>query len=923
MVESFLAVPLHFTTEFLGFLVMAGAAVLLFSRPGLIPGESSSRITVGIGFALLAAGQVAHGGAFIGFEVDGAEALVVLRSVGLLFILAGLIGALKPAPAAAAAVSWEIKDTWLLAPAGIAFLVAVVALNGSRGAGPKSMRRLSLGAFLFGLGLVAGAAAPDAEFGAGVVSVPAYVQHGLEALAFIAFAAWLRTEARSSIRTRFVTAFSALLIAVVLALASTLTGVISARVEESELKNVEAQLEGSLAEIREDTGDLKNDVEEIATIVRDDVAGNPNFGSLAEQARESLFFEFDFVIFMRPDGFVLGYDGDQPTINKNRPPAPLKSVDIFRINGSAVIDEVVSGKSPSAASPTQVGARTIAIVAANEITDPDAPKRRIAIVAAGKYIDALKTEELSTQFRPGLVSLVVNGRTIASELPGRTPPRNLVPQSVLTQVQNGQQVREQTVVGDQSYATAFGPIESIGGAPVATLLVSNPARVIVNAREGLTGALFVVAMAAGAVALLLAWLSGARITKPIQLLTETARQVREGNLEVTAPVSGQDEVGQLGETFNEMTDSLLQMTSELRDAALEEHQLRSRIEAIIQSMADGLIAVDANKRVLAFNRQAENMTGRSSEEAVGRPVEEILQAKDSQGGEVRVPVFDLEAGTLDGVFVESAKGRPVPVTMLSAQLTAEDGSVAGAVLVMRDMTREREVERMKTEFLSNISHELRTPLTPIKGYAEILGRKDIPPEKTAKFVDGILESTSRLERIVQLLVDFSAMEAGRLEPRTKTIDLSLLVHDLVGEWSGRSDRHQVIADVASGIPPVVGDERLLKRSLEEVLDNAVKFSPYGGTVKMEVRSSNGNGRGAVSVTVSDEGIGIPAEDLDKVFSDFHQLDGSETRAFGGLGLGLAFVQRIVEAHDGTIHVESRPDQGTKVIIDIPAAISDN
>lgn len=912
MVESFLAVPLHFTTEFLGFLVMAGAAVLLFSRPGLIPGDSSNRITAGIGFALVAAGQVAHGGGFENFEVDGARTLVVLRAVGFLLILVGLTGGLRIS--APAAVSWRIEEVFMLAPAVAALLVAGVAFNGSRGAGPKSLRRLSLGALLFGLGQLAGSAAPTAEFGGGVVSIPAYVEHGLEAMAFLAFGAWLRTAARASIRTRFVTAFAALLVAVVLALASALTGVISSNVQGAELADVKAQVRDNLAEIDEDTTALKNDVEAVSVAARDEVAESSDLGPTAALAEREASFDLDFVLFMSPSGRLLGYAGNRPLPKPNAKPKPLTELDILAINGSAVIDEVVQDGADVSASPTRLSAKSVAIVAAHEITDPSTPSRRVAIVAGGKYLDALTTEG----FKPGFASIVVDGKTIASELPANASD-DLVSPDTATQVQNGVLVAEQTVFGEESYATAFGPIESAGGAPVAVLVVSNPARVIVEARKGLTGALFIVAMGAGAVAVVLAWVSGRRITRPIQELTAIVGEVREGNLEATASVTGEDEVGRLGETFNEMTSSLLQMTNDLRDAAVEEHRLRSRIETIIQSMADGLIAVDANKDVLAFNRRAENMTGRVSDDVMGLPIQEVLIAKDGQGAESHLPIFDLEAGSIDGIFLENSAGKTIPVTMVSAPLSAEDGAVIGGVVVMRDMTREREVERMKTEFLSNISHELRTPLTPIKGYAEILGRKDIPPHKTEKFVEGILESTARLERIVELLVDFSAMEAGRLEPRSKTIDISGLVNDLAGEWSGRSDRHVVVAEVDKGVPSVLGDERLLRRSLEEVLDNAVKFSPYGGTVRLGVRSTNGDGRPAVIVTVSDEGIGIPPDDIDKVFSDFHQLDGSETRAFGGLGLGLAFVQRIIEAHEGKISVESRLDEGTTVTIDIPAA----
>lgn len=235
---------------------------------------------------------------------------------------------------------------------------------------------------------------------------------------------------------------------------------------------------------------------------------------------------------------------------------------------------------------------------------------------------------------------------------------------------------------------------------------------------------------------------------------------------------------------------------------------------------------------------------------------------------------------------------------------------------------------MKSEFLSNISHELRTPLTPIKGYAEILTRKDMPPDKTRQFSKGILESTERLERIVELLVDFAALEAGRMSPRTASVDIAEMVEKLAHEWEERTPRHTVVAAVGAKLPKVIGDERLLRRSLEEILDNAVKFSPQGGTITLEVRGAvRGNGHErrhrtrSVEVTVADEGIGIAPGDVSKIFSDFQQLDGSETRTFGGLGLGLAFVRRIVEAHDGTVTVESELEHGTRLTVSIPAASS--
>jgi signal transduction histidine kinase len=297
--------------------------------------------------------------------------------------------------------------------------------------------------------------------------------------------------------------------------------------------------------------------------------------------------------------------------------------------------------------------------------------------------------------------------------------------------------------------------------------------------------------------------------------------------------------------------------------------------------------------------------------------------RDGHGRQVGLPIHELEEGAVSGIYISRRQGAPVPVAVTSAVLRGDGDEAAGGVAVIRDMTREHEMERMKSDFLSNISHELRTPLTPIKGYADLLAGKDIPPERTRTFARGIVEATKRLERIVALLIDFSAMEAGKLAPRARAVDMVSLVRALASEWGERAQHHRVVADVEEDLPAVTGDERLLRRSLEEVLDNAVKFSPQGGTIRLQVRGVNTNGAdrasAAVQVAVSDEGIGIPTEELPMIFTGFHQLDATETRSYGGLGLGLAFVQRIIAAHQGDIFVESEPDRGTRLTITIPAS----
>jgi PAS domain S-box-containing protein len=922
MFESFMAVPLHFTVEFLGFLMTAGAAILVLSRPSLIPGESFNRIAAALGFAVLAAAQFAHGGAFSFADVDattdGAEFLVAARGLGYALLMIAVVGGLRAAPAVGAA--FALREPLLLVPAGAAALLSIMCLAAARA--EHALRSLASAAFLIAVSEALTASAPGEVYGTGAVDTMSYAAHGVRAGGYLLLGAWLWTGIRSSIRIRFVASFVALLVAVVLALATALTGVISSNVERNELDRVKEQARGTARSLQLSAGDLQDSLESTSSQFAADLEARfrtqQNLFDTADRVANAIPTA-DFVILQRPDT-PLAYSGDGPLYHQG--PEQRKVEKRFRASdATAIIGSDVAKDALEFAvfgGLERIG-DSIVVLAGRQIGSP----QPAGVLIVGQWIDALTMEDITSQLRPTRASLVVNGTTVTSELSTRVPKDRLLPRSAAAEIETtGTAFSIQQTLGERTFYSGFGALRRPTREVIGQVVLSSPAELVSQTRQGVTRILFVVAMGVGAIAMVLAWLSGRRFTRPIQHLTAAARRVREGDLTAQAVVQGEDEVGQLGETFNEMTASLFRMTDDLREAAREESRLRTRIETIMQSMADGLVAVDADSRVLAFNREAEALTGMKPGTAIGKPVEQVLQARDPQGEPVRLPIFDLAEGSVGGITLKRKGGDPVPVAVTSAILRSDEGEVAGGVAVVRDMTREREVEKMKSEFLSNISHELRTPLTPIKGYAEILNRKEVPPEKAKQFVKGILESTERLERIVELLVDFSAMEAGRLAPRSTPIDLGALVQKLAEDWGRKTPRHEVVAEVASRLPEVVGDERLIRRSIEEVLDNAVKFSPHGGTIKLQAKTAtNGtNGRGRqVQVCVSDEGIGITPEDLPKVFSDFHQLDGSETRAYGGLGLGLAFVQRIVEAHSGTITVESEPDQGTTFTISIPAA----
>lgn len=928
MFERFLAVPLHFTIEFLGFLVVAGGAFLVPSRPSLIPGSRTNRMTAALGFAALAAAQVLHGGSLsASSEADTGPLLIALKTLGMALIMFGVVGTSKVQASsflAAPASTVAIGDLVPAFSAGAASLMAFVASRRVT----RELGRLAVGAALLGI-----AEAVIAFGGPGSASHLSeryeLISHLIRTAGYAALASWLWTGVRSSIRTRFVASFVALLVAVVLALSSALTGVISNNVQNSELDRVSSQI----ANVRQTlTGADRRALAGQAllaadqTFVQQAVLDGGDARPEAEAIEATGLFDADAFVLMNSRRKLLGAAGSGGNKTPDKE-ARLTEADLFDILGSAPVLAVVgSATFDNSADLARVG-NSIAMVGVAHVNHPTIENRVIGGIALVDFFDITTVTNIERNVGQE-TSLLVGRRVGATTLSTDVTGADLVPPDVKNELEiaEGSAVARPLELGDETYYTAITPLANDDGITVGYLVLSSPSTLVAQAREGVTRILFLVALAVGAVVLILAYYSGSRITRPIQMLTETAQRVREGDLKAQVEVAGEDEVGQLGETFNEMTSSLFRMTNDLRQAAREEHHLRSQVETIIQSMADGLIAVGPDGKVFAFNREAEQLTGIPSRDALGEPVQNILDTRDSQGSKVSLPIFELAEGSLTGIFIHGEDQEPTPISVVSASLRNEEGETEGGVAVLRDMTREREVERMKSEFLSNISHELRTPLTPIKGYAEILVKKTLPAAKAKQFSQGILESTARLERIVELLVDFAALEAGRLSPRSASVDLANIVEKLAADWEARTPNHQVIAEVAVGLPLVVGDERLLRRSFEELVDNAVKFSPQGGTVKLEVQSSlrrEGAERRkqprAVEVIVTDEGIGIRPDDLTKIFSDFQQLDGSETRTYGGLGLGLAFVRRIVEAHAGRVSVRSEPDEGTSLTVSLPAA----
>jgi PAS domain S-box-containing protein len=374
-----------------------------------------------------------------------------------------------------------------------------------------------------------------------------------------------------------------------------------------------------------------------------------------------------------------------------------------------------------------------------------------------------------------------------------------------------------------------------------------------------------------------------------------------------------------------MVESLADQQADLTVAAKREARLRGRLESLTNSMGDGLIAVDAAGLVITFNPAAQTLTGHAAAQVLGAPLSEVLAIRsltEAPDVDVVADADVLQLGDPVGAVTVAARlrlarqdGEEIPVAVTAAPVRSPNGDIIGRVYVLRDITRELQVERMKTEFLANVSHELRTPITPIKGYANVLARRDVGPDAAKRFAEEILNATRRLERVVGMIVDFAGLDSGRVTLRHEPIDLRALVGEVVEQWQQEHEDRTFANRLNGALPPVHGDPAYLRRCLDEVIDNAVKFSPDGDPVVVTGRASDGS----VELQVIGSGVGIDTAAADLLFTDFVQVDGTETRQFGGLGLGLGMVKRILDGVGATAHVHSEPGRGTTFTMVFPAA----
>jgi len=338
---------------------------------------------------------------------------------------------------------------------------------------------------------------------------------------------------------------------------------------------------------------------------------------------------------------------------------------------------------------------------------------------------------------------------------------------------------------------------------------------------------------------------------------------------------------------------------------------RERLEAIIASMRDGLVMLDRDGLVISINPALECLLGLKAKDMIGKP---------TFGDNVKPSLSPLVAvchADFPGQITLGSSPQRV-LNVYGQAVSDKSGNYLGEVRVVRDITRDKELEQMKMDFVANASHELRSPVHSIRGLTRLILDGEVPdPETQREFLTMIDQDSEQLKNLIEDLLDTFALESGRKVMRTGSFSAEDLILRAIGQLAERAagKKISIQTEFRKRHLDVEGDEQALGQVITNLLDNAVKFSPEGGKIIARAVVSDDN----LLVQVIDHGIGITAEETTHVFEKFYQVNGSTTREAGGTGLGLYISKLVVEAHGGRIWVESEPEKGSTFSFTTPLA----
>jgi two-component system phosphate regulon sensor histidine kinase PhoR len=422
---------------------------------------------------------------------------------------------------------------------------------------------------------------------------------------------------------------------------------------------------------------------------------------------------------------------------------------------------------------------------------------------------------------------------------------------------------------------------------------------------GLRRVIWTATAGAGLAAAALAFWLARRTARPLRELTRAAGRIAEGDYGHKVYTSSHNEITNLARSFNRMSERLADQFTQLE---ADREQLRT----ILSGMVEGVVALDAEQRILFANERAAQLLEFQVEAAVGRKLWEVVRHRPLQEV-VRRSLAGAEPCREELTWAGQA-GRSL--TVHAARLPGKPAR--GAVLVLHDTSELRRLERIRQEFVANVSHELKTPLAVIKAGVETLMDGAVAdPQHRGRFLEQIAEQSERLHALILDLLSLARIESGAEVFDLEAVPLAPLVGSCLERHQARAKaKEQQLEAVPSDPDAVVwADEEAVSQILDNLVDNAVKYTPPGGRIAVRWREEGNQ----VCLEVEDTGIGIPETDLPRIFERFYRVDKARSRELGGTGLGLSIVKHLVQALDGTVSAASRVGRGTTFSVHLPQA----
>ncbi len=401
------------------------------------------------------------------------------------------------------------------------------------------------------------------------------------------------------------------------------------------------------------------------------------------------------------------------------------------------------------------------------------------------------------------------------------------------------------------------------------------------------------------------------ITRPVKELTRAVKDIAGGNFSRRITNLPKNEFGELGISFNEMAKQLQQSMEALKIQNV-------KLETILNSMPEGIIAVDTKKNIMLINPSAKEIfLIKDNEKIIGKNILENI--RNNQIYKIIHHILINDKDNPMEIEIDSSKKKILRISSSPIRYIAKHERIKGVILIIEDITQLRKLENVRKDFVANVSHELKTPITSIRGFIETLKSGEVEDENIQKrFLDIIDFESERLIRLIEDILILSDLENNLKSTTTDKIEIKEALNEIISIMTQLAMKKNIIitSDIQNGMLPLFFAKDKFKQMIINLIDNAIKYTPEGGKIKINAYQNNNQ----VEIEIKDTGIGIPKEDIPRLFERFYRVDKDRSRSAGGTGLGLAIVKHILELMNGKIKVESELGKGSSFILSIPLTV---